>query len=662
MKKSKRAPAAARIMLLGCAAALPATAWAGHEEDDIVVTGERIQRAAKEVEERPGGADLVAAEEYDQRVAVSLREALAFSPGVYAQPRYGQEVRLSIRGSGISRGFHQRGLTLLQDGIPINLADDNGDFQELDPLVFQYIQVFRGANGLRFGSSTLGGAINGVTSTGRTAPGPFARIDGGSFDTLRGLLSAGFANETGDAWFALTGDRSDGEREHSRRRSLRFHGNVGVRIAPNVETRFYASAHTIEQELPGALPLASALTRPRTGNFAGNQARDIDSLRLQNRTQITLGGSTLSVGGFINAKQLYHPIFQVVDQQTLDHGGFAHVDWNSGLLSLAVGIQARFGEIDSRRFVNVNGARGARTLQADQQARTISVYGEGRYRLGALSLIGGGIYTNGKRDQDLIFPARAEGRSEFDEFSPRFGLLWEPRSHMQVYANYSRSHELPGFTELAQIAAFVPLEAQRAWTAEIGARGRLGIASFDLSLYRARIEGEMLQFTVGPDIPAATFNADRTLHQGIEAGLDLQLTHWARLRQVYQRNDFRFRDDRQYGDNRLPVIPRHLYRAELRLGPDAWGIAPSVEWVPKGAWADYANSLKVDGYATVGLTVEARVSKGIELFLDARNLANEKAIGDISAAVDFRLLTPAQQSIFFPVERRAVFGGVRARF
>ena len=29
-----------------------------------------------------------------------------------------------------------RGLTLLQDGIPINLADDNGDFQELDPQVF----------------------------------------------------------------------------------------------------------------------------------------------------------------------------------------------------------------------------------------------------------------------------------------------------------------------------------------------------------------------------------------------------------------------------------------------------------------------------------------------------------------------------------------------
>lgn len=661
MKRTTCVPGPARTLLLGCAAALSSPAWAGHEED-IVVTGERIQQAGKEIEERPGGADLVTAEDYDQRVAVSLREALAFSPGVYSQPRYGQEVRLSIRGSGISRGFHQRGLTLLQDGIPINLADDNGDFQELDPLVFQYIQVFRGANGLRFGSSTLGGAINGVTPTGRTAPRLAGRVDGGSFDTLRGLLSAGFENDYGDAWVALTGDRSDGEREHSRRRSLRFHGNVGVRISPNVETRFYASLQTIRQELPGALPRGTVLARPRTGNFVGDQARDIDSLRLQNRILITLGEASLAVGGFVNAKGLYHPIFQVVDQQSLDHGLFAHLDWGSGPFDLSAGLQARFGAIDSRRFVNVNGARGARTVEADQKAKTINVYGEGRYRLGALSLIGGGIYTHGNRDQDQVFPAIVSGRAGFDQFSPRIGLLWEPRPDVHVYANYSRSHELPGFAEVAQVAAFVPLEAQRAWTAEIGARGRIGIASFDLSFYRAEIRGELLQFTIGPDIPASTFNANETLHQGIEAGLDLQLAPWARLRQVYQLNDFRFRGDRQYGDNRLPVVPKHLYRAELRLGPVEWGISPIVEWVPTGAWADYANSLKVDGYATIGLTAEVRVSKQIEMFVDARNLTNEKAVGDISAVVDFGKLTPAQRSIFYPVERRAFFGGVRARF
>jgi iron complex outermembrane receptor protein len=653
---------AAASLLIGVgdagAAAAAEAAVAGSHPDDITVTGTRLRRDDGDAAKRPGGTDIVEAEEYENKLAVSLREALAFSPGVYAQPRFGQEVRLSIRGSGLSRGFHMRGIALLQDGIPINLADDNGDFQEFDPLVFDRIQVYRGSNGLRFGGSTLGGAINATTPTGRSAHGVDLRLDGGSYRTLRGKAAFGVHDETGDVWLAVTGDRSAGEREHARRRSLRFHGNAGVHLTAAVETRFYASAQTIDQELPGALTLGRALDRPRSGNFAGDQKRDVDSLRLQNRTTMALGAVRAEIGGFVNAKQLFHPIFQVIDQDSTDYGLFGRLEWTRGPFDLTLGGTARFGTIDSRRFANVAGRRGARTLIADQEAHTINLYGEGRYAIGALSLIAGGIYTAGARAQDQLFPARVSAKAEYGLFSPKLGLIWEPRDAVQVYANYSRSAELPGFGELAQVAAFVPLAAQRGWTAEAGARGRIGIASFDVALYRSRLRGELLQFTVGPDIPASTFNAGRTIHQGIEAGLELDLAAWARLRQVYQLNDFRFSDDPQYHGNRLPVVPVHLYRAELRLGRDGLHVAPHLEWVPKGAFADYRNSLRVDGYAIAGISGEAEVRDGISLFVDVRNLANKKAVGDISAVI---AATPAS-AIFYPIEGRAVFGGVRAHF
>src|SRR3546814_20780055 len=67
------------------------------------------------------------------------------------------------------------------------------------------------------------------------------------------------------------------------------------------------------------------------------------------------------------------------------------------------------------------------------------------------------------------------GRAGFDAFSPKVGLLFEPSAGVQFYANYSRSVEFPGFIELGQVAAFVPLDAQRAWTAEIGTRGKRGV-------------------------------------------------------------------------------------------------------------------------------------------------------------------------------------------
>ncbi|QTH20759.1 TonB-dependent receptor [Rhizorhabdus wittichii] len=663
---------------------LSAAALAEEAEADratIIVNAQTVADDARAaVEKRPGGVDVVEASAFADKVAVNLRDALAFSPGVYTQPRFGQEVRLSIRGSGLSRGFHMRGLTLLQDGIPINLADDNGDFQELDPQVFERIEVYRGANALRFGGSTLGGAINAVTPTGRTAPRFELRVDGGSYGTLRTKAAAAFADARGDAYVALTTDRSDGDRDHAKRDAIRFNGNVGLRLTDAIETRFYATISHIDQDLPGSLTLAQALSTPKLSlpaNIAMDQERDVDSVRLQNRTTVDLGSGRLSFGGFFNAKKLFHPIFQVLDQKSNDRGVFASLDLAGELGGLpweaTLGTQARFGTVAAKQFVNVAGRRGAPTADQRQTARTINSYGELRLRpIEPLTLIAGGVYTSGERRiVNRLAPARS-GEADFDAFAPKLGLLYAPSAAVQLFANVSRSVELPGFNELSQtpntgLPGFTPVGAQKAWTVEIGTRGRHGIAAWDISFYRADLKGEMLQYAVSPIIPAATFNAGRTRHQGIEAGLDLQLGALIRLRQVYQYNDFRFRDDAVYGGNRLPVIPRHQYRAELRLGFEGLNLTPNVEWVPEGAWADYRNTLRAPGYATIGLGAEARLAPGVTLFLDARNLTGKKAVGDISALVAYapdNRATPADEGsvAFYPIERRAFYGGLRMTF
>lgn len=648
------------------------------EQARIVVTASQmVEQAAQRAHRTPGGVDVAAAEDFDDKLAVSLRDALSFSPGVYTQPRFGQEVRISIRGSGLSRSFHMRGLTLLQDGIPINMADDNGDFQELDPQVFQHLEVYRGSNALRLGGSTLGGAINAVTPTGRSAPGTEVRIDGGAFDTLRGKAAYGYADERGDAWVALTADRSDGDRAHGRRRALRLNGNVGLKLGEGVETRFYASAQTIRQKLSGALGEAEVLDDPSVANprsVSLDQARNIDSIRLQNRTTVQLDGGQLAFGVFYNVKALDHPIHMVVDQKSEDRGVFASLElageWKGLPVQLTLGSQARFGKGVFRQFENNAGRRGRLTTNIDARARTINSYGEARVApLPNLWLIAGGIYTHGERRIDNHFAPDRSGDARFDSFAPKFGLLFELAADMQVYANVSRSVELPGYSELQQTplggaAGFVDVGAQKAWTVELGTRGRAGLARWDVSLYRSSLRGEMLQYTpnLALDIPASTFNADRTLHQGVEAGLDLALAKWATLRQVYQYSDFRFRNDVQFGDNRLPVVPRHFYRAELKLGTERLSISPAVEWTPQGAWADYANRKRVDGYAMLNLSAQAALRQGVTLFLDARNLTAERAVGDIGAVVDYTALAPASRAIFYPIERRAIYGGVRTRF
>ncbi|MGH6653227.1 MAG: TonB-dependent receptor family protein [Sphingopyxis sp.] len=666
---------AAPLLALACLS-VSAQAEDAASDATIIVTAPGSTDAAEErVAQTPGGADVVGYEDYADKSIMSLRDTLAFSPGVYLQPRYGQEVRISIRGSGLSRGFHMRGLTLLQDGVPISLADDNGDFQELEPIFFDHLEVYRGANALRFGSGTLGGAVNGVTPTGRTAEGVYLRGDVGSFDSVRGLVSAGVAGQQVDAWGAVSADTSDGDRDHVQRRSLRFHGNVGLKFSDTVATRFYASYNDIRQDIPGALTFDQALTTPRMASaaaVAGDQARDIMSLRLQNRTSFDWGAVRLDIGGFVNAKSLYHPIFQVIDQESVDRGGFFRLDYDGGLVAATVGGELRVGDTASKRFVNLAGKRGAKTFEAEQDARTATLYGEVRLSpVEPLTLVAGGIYADGTRRQAIAFNSAAPaqtgtvGRADFSALSPKVGLLFEPAAGMQIYANYSRSVEFPGFNELAQVATFVPLDPQRAWTAEIGTRGKAGTLSWDISLYRADIRGEMLQFLVGPDIPASTFNAGRTRHEGIEASLEWGPADWLRLRQVYTYSDFRFRDDSQFGDNRLPVVPKHAYRAEARIGTDALHVAPNIEWVPDGPYADYRNLVRTPGYALLGVTGGARIAEGIDAFVDVRNVTGKKAIGDISAAINVTapsVVSPAASAIYYPVERRAISAGIRARF
>ena len=158
---------ASRALLLAsvCASALvsPAAAEVAaiRQADTVIVLGERTVSAAAQAEaaRQPGNVSVVPAEAFADRYAVTFRDTLQFTPGVIAQPRFGEEVRLSIRGSGVANNAHLRGVELQFDGVPLNGADGFGDFQEIDPTFTAALSVYRGANAFALAGATLGGAI-----------------------------------------------------------------------------------------------------------------------------------------------------------------------------------------------------------------------------------------------------------------------------------------------------------------------------------------------------------------------------------------------------------------------------------------------------------------------------------------------------------------------
>ena len=177
----------------------------------------------------PGGASVTSAEEYKTGRAATLKDALDFTPGVLVQSRFGsEEARIAIRGSGIQRTFHGRGLWLMQDGMPLNLADGGFDMQAIEPMAAQYVETFRGANALQYGAATLGGAINFVSNTGYSAPAFQTRFEAGSFNTFRGQISSGFVAGDVDGYVSITAAHTDGFRDYSEQESLRVMANIGT--------------------------------------------------------------------------------------------------------------------------------------------------------------------------------------------------------------------------------------------------------------------------------------------------------------------------------------------------------------------------------------------------------------------------------------------------
>ncbi|MNJ22623.1 Vitamin B12 transporter BtuB [compost metagenome] len=561
--------------------------------------------------------------------------------------------------------------------MPFADADGFSDFQSVDALSARYVEVWKGANTLRFGGAQLGGAINLVTPTGRTArQRALMQIDGGSYGFVRGHAAVAGTHGDWDLYAAATAMLGDGWRDHSEQSQGRLTINAGRSFGDDRELRLIAQAADIKQDMPGALTLKQALETPRmasAGALSGDQARDLTVKRLTLQTRWRFDEATLFEGAVWGwEKSLYHPIFQVMDQDSATRGAFGRIDWTGQVGGLRAdafyGFSWRDGAIDALRYVNLAGLRGALTADARQEASGLDVFAEGRlFVTDRLALVAGGSWGRATRDYaDRMTPANNDS-IDYDWFSPRLGLLWEAEDGAQVFANLTRSVEPPTYGALVQapLPRFTPVEVQDAWTGEIGARGRRGALAWDVAVYRSKIDGEMLNFITGPDIPAAVFNADKTVHQGIEAGLDwtlpLELADGSlMLRQVYNWSDFRFDGDTRWGDHRLPVVPQHQYRAELTWRhPSGVFVTPSVEWRISSPYVDYANTLKSPDYAVLGLTGGFNIGPNASIYVDARNLTDKRYVGEFSAVTDARA---AQTAVFFPGEGRSVFVGLRLAY
>ncbi|HWH74606.1 MAG TPA: TonB-dependent receptor [Methylibium sp.] len=638
--------------------------------DQSTLTQPDLPTARRRIELTPGGAGLVDAADYAERRVATLADALGLATGVFVQPRFGaEEARLAIRGSGLQRTFHGRGLKLMQDGVPLNLADGSYDFQAVEALSARYVEVWRGANALQYGASQLGGAVNFVSPNGYNADALRLRGEAGSFGYRRAHASTGLVDGAFDAYLAVSHFGQDGFRDHAEQGSQRAFANLGWQLASDLETRFYLGAVRSRSELPGSLTRQQLDDDPRQANpvnVTGDQKRDIDWLRLSNKTVWRLAPQQQLEGFvYLAAKELDHPIFQVLRQDSRDVG--AELRWvdetpRAGRRNrLVAGLSGARGVTDDDRYVNVGGEAGARTDRNRQTATNVELYGEWQHewRPGWWGVLGAQATRATRRFEDRYVVAGNDQSFEehYRRLSPKLGLRHEVTPQWQWFANLSGSFEPPSFGELAGGATPLLNEAQRGTTLELGTRGRVDGLEWDAALYATRLRKELLALA-GTAGNGTTVNADRTWHRGLELGLAGGAPRAAGFawRLAALLNDFRFDDDASYGDGRLAGLPRASLRAEAgwRFG-EALRVVLNTEAATRSA-VDHAQTLYAPGYALLGLRFEGRAGAA-GWFVEGRNLGDRRYAASHGVIRDARA-TGATLAQFLPGEGRAVYAGI----
>lgn len=656
----------------------------------VLVTPERgksltvpdLQSAKASIEKTAGGVALVPESAWRNTQAATVRDLLDYTPGVFAQAKWGDDTRLSIRGSGLSRYYHLRGISLYQDGVPLNAPDGSSDFQRIDPTAYRYTEVYKGANGLQYGAATLGGAINFITPTGHDADAFQGRLDAGSFGWRRAQLSSGFAGEELDGVVSASWQHQDGYREQSAGNSLRASANLGWRISDQAETRFYLSGYQIHQEIPGSVSRDQALNMPRQAakeNKEHDWQLNLDGGRIANRTVLVLGETRYELGGWFGKSSLRHPIYQFVDRDTTSYGAYGRLINSSSLAGkenrFTLGLTWSAGKIDAQNSVNKGGNR-LNTLSASQDtANNLTAYAENAWNvLPDLALITGLQYLHAERKRDDLYnaglPTTRSGDKTYHLFNPKLGLLWDVSSQWHIFGNISRSAEPPTFDDMnfSTRNDLDRLQPQRATTVELGTRGETGDIAWDLSVYHARIRNELQCISAPWNICDKTVNADRSIHQGIELGVQwtagrglfVQGAHTDSLdiKGSYTYSDFKFKDDRDWGNNQMPGVPKDYLRAEIIYKhPSGFYIGPNVEWVPQAYYVDNANTTKTNSYALLGL--RAGWDRGAHSFyIDARNLTDRRYIASASIT-DY---ATASSTLFEPGTGRSVFAGVQIQY
>lgn len=462
-------------------------------------------RATAPVAERfgvlPGGVALVAREDMPETANLTASQALRMVPGVVVQDFFGgnDQPRIQIRGSGLQQNPVERGILMLQDGLPLNRADGSYIVGFADPRQAASVEVYRGYMANRLGANVLGGAINLVSPTGAEQSGFSGTVSGGSFGQVGVSGRAGFSEDAFDGLFQADFTQRDGFREYNSSRRTSIGGNVGYQLSDTIKTRVFAGYTDLGFDVAGPLTKSQLEADPRKVHLGPTVLPDGSAINpgpnvirdkpRRESSQFLIGSRTTAefdahlidvVLGYTYTDDMFRfPINSGI--RTTEGGDFTGVlryaykpDQHAPLPLFETTAQYSKGSAKRENRINLSGVEGALFGKSDLDAATLSLHAGFNIPLGEAWTVSPAIaYAHASRENDDRYglPTRPTSAynprnptmrlpdgavptvdSSYDRsyaaWSPSLGVSFRPDADNVFFGAVSRSFEPPTHDDL----------------------------------------------------------------------------------------------------------------------------------------------------------------------------------------------------------------------
>ncbi|MBM6577917.1 TonB-dependent receptor [Microvirga sp. SRT01] len=678
--------------------------------------------------------------------ATTIGDIVKLAPGVaFIQGNGPRDVGVSIRGSNARQSFGARNIQVFEDDFPVTQPDGLARFDLTDPHAYGAVDIVRGPSSARYGNFALGGAVNFRSRSGREVDGLEVGSDVGRYGYANVYATLGKAGPGYDysIFASLVGGK--GSTGHTDYRTGTINALGTFAVDGNDRIALKLIHNTGEFRLSTRLSYAQYLANPyqqgceraataapgcatiqvfvngRNGPRIAQTAAEADLARDDKRTIIGVrhehdfsSHATLRTQGTFDRRDVYQPTSATPFRGTLNSYQLSSdLTVRSGATTGF--LQVAYGSLENRSysFAKTPAGRdgfGAPTQFVVGDVRNLAIRARGEMALTPRLLAVAGVgaerswidvvqtgFTYPLNTTRVVSVIPAERR--FDNLAPEASLRWRAIDAVTLHARIAKGYGIPQAGGLFVTQAGIPgdnraLKSQRNTGVDLGATVALGgTLTAEATVYQEWFRNELVSQSAGVNLLAYTSNVPRSVHRGVELGLDWRPVAGLRALASYGYTDQTYRDfqerlttgtvsrtiDRR--GNAIPGVVPHF--GNVRLGYDqptgpAAGLGGFVETnVRSRYWLDNGNRLRVPGYSLVNLNLHYDPPPGdggwrrLSYFVSVQNVADKTYVGSASIVSDSLSAAGVENgaavlrnvgSALYAGQPRTWFAGIKARF